>query len=121
VTRTLGHTSHDADVVRNRTEGNRAATRKDVKEFTVAVERFRSALAAAPASTGPPVLRRYLQEAIEDIREDFAALAEGLDPETYTRCKALCADLLHDPPARAATAPCRLEDPSGRDNRTRSV
>src|SRR3954464_5883429 len=111
--RTLGHTPQDADVVRNRTEGNRAAARKDGKEFTVAVERFHSALSAAPVSAGPPVLRGHLQEAIEDIREDFAALAEGLDPETYATRKALCADLLHPLLAESPFLRRALQKPLG--------
>jgi extracellular factor (EF) 3-hydroxypalmitic acid methyl ester biosynthesis protein len=110
--RTLGHTS-DADVVGNRTEGDRAAARTDGREFTVAVQRFHSALAAAPVSAGPPVLRGHLQEAIEVIREDFAALAEGLDPETYTTRKALCADLLQPLLAQSPFLRRALEKPLG--------
>jgi extracellular factor (EF) 3-hydroxypalmitic acid methyl ester biosynthesis protein len=111
--RTLGHTSHDADEVRNRTEEDRGAARNDGEEFTVAVERFHSALAAAPVSARPPVLRGHLQEAIEDIREEFAALAEGLDSETYTRRKALCAELLHPLLAESPFLRRALEKPLG--------
>jgi extracellular factor (EF) 3-hydroxypalmitic acid methyl ester biosynthesis protein len=111
--KTLPHAPQGEDLVRNRTEVDRAATRKAGEEFTVAVERFHRALAAAPVAAEPAVLCTYLQEAIEDIRDDFAALAEDLDPETYTRRKAFCAALLHPLLAESPFLRRALEKPLG--------
>lgn len=93
----LLHTESGKDRTMEReTEGDWAVTEKFNEEFiTVVINRFRNALVTAPISAEPAVLCSHLQGYIDDMRESFAGLAENLDLDTYTKCKALCAELLH--------------------------